>query len=159
MIPKHTPGPWHRNIRPAAKYPVVWSGRSKHVLAIKTIGLTDEEIEANINLAAAGPDLLAIAWSVEALLSRQKWVPNAGSHAPESQLLAQVRAALMAATGMTREEWVSLCAQRLVSFGGIKYMDDAIEEAGALYATHTKDGSAPPWPIEAADADIATWKD
>lgn len=61
MITKHTPGPWHRNIRPAVKYPVVWSGRNKHVLAIKTIGLTEEEIEANICLAATAPDLLAFA--------------------------------------------------------------------------------------------------
>ncbi|MCA3185983.1 hypothetical protein [Cupriavidus sp.] len=61
MSAKHTPGPWHRNIRPATKYPVVWSGRNKHVLAIKTIGLTEEEIEANINLAASAPDLLSFA--------------------------------------------------------------------------------------------------
>lgn len=31
LNPKHTPGPWHRNIPPASKYPIVFSGRNAHV--------------------------------------------------------------------------------------------------------------------------------
>ena len=56
--PTHTPGPWHRNIAPAGKYNVVWSGRNTHVAAVKTEGLTEAEIEANINLIAASPAML-----------------------------------------------------------------------------------------------------
>lgn len=72
MIAKHTPGPWHRNIRPAAKYPVVWSGRNKHVLAVKTIGLTDEEIEANICLASAAPDLFRVLAAARLVIAQDR---------------------------------------------------------------------------------------
>ena len=59
IMGSHTPGPWHRNIPPAARYPTVWSGRNKHVAYVKTSAdLTPEEIEANITLIAAAPDLL-----------------------------------------------------------------------------------------------------
>ncbi len=160
MKTKHTPGPWHRNIKPASKYNVVWAGRNTHVLAVKTEGLTEEEIEANIDLASAAPDLLAIAWKVESVLSKQKWIANASSHCPEAQLLSQARAAIMLATGsLGKEEWVRRCADRLMSFGGVKYLDDAIEVASVIYAAKTKDRCSPPWPTEAADAEIETWKD
>ena len=56
---KHTVGPWHRNIKPASKYTTIWSGRNKHVAHVETRGLTEAEIEANISLIAAAPDLLA----------------------------------------------------------------------------------------------------
>lgn len=65
---KHTPGPWHRNIPPARKYCVVFSGRNTHVAAVKSDGLTDSEIEANCNLIAAAPDLLeALDYALSAL--------------------------------------------------------------------------------------------
>src|SRR5690349_9189461 len=35
---EHTPGPWHRNIKPATKYPTVWSGRNLHVAYVSTGG-------------------------------------------------------------------------------------------------------------------------
>lgn len=54
----HTAGPWHRNIPPATKYTTVWSGRNTHVAYVETKGLSPEEVEANIALIAAGPDLL-----------------------------------------------------------------------------------------------------
>lgn len=44
---KHTPTPWHRNISPASKYPVIFSGRNKHVAQVVTRGLSEDEIEAN----------------------------------------------------------------------------------------------------------------
>lgn len=99
MTAKHTPGPWHRNIRPAAKYPVVWSGRNKHVLVIKTIGLTEEEIEANINLVVSSPDLL------DALQAEEEWRAReaAGAIDPEWDYEVMVatkrRAAIAKATG------------------------------------------------------------
>jgi len=45
----HTPTPWHRNIPPAKKYPVIFSGRNTHVLVLDTVGKSTEEIEANCN--------------------------------------------------------------------------------------------------------------
>lgn len=99
MTAKHTSGPWHRNIRPATKYPVVWSGRNKHVLAVKTIGLTEEEIEANINLAVSAPDLLA------ALQAEEEWRAREADGAIdpewdyESMVGAKRRAAIARALG------------------------------------------------------------
>lgn len=55
---KHTQGGWNRNIKPASKYNVIYAGRNTHVAALKTDGLSKEEIEANCNLIAAAPDLL-----------------------------------------------------------------------------------------------------
>ena len=55
----HTPGPWSRNIKPATKYTVVFAGRNTHVARVVTDGLAEEEVEANIALIAAAPDLLA----------------------------------------------------------------------------------------------------
>lgn len=63
---KHTPGPWHRNIKPARKYPTIWSGRNTHVAYVEGGTLSDDEIEANINLIAAAPDLLEALESVVA---------------------------------------------------------------------------------------------
>lgn len=58
MTNKHTQGGWNRNIKPASKYPVIFAGRNTHVAMVCTSGLSEEEIEANINLIAAAPDLL-----------------------------------------------------------------------------------------------------
>ena len=56
---KHTPGPWSRNIKPAHKYVTVWSGRNTHVAYVATgAPLSNDEIEANIRLIAAAPELL-----------------------------------------------------------------------------------------------------
>lgn len=71
---QHTPGPWHRNIPPARKYPTVWAGRNTHVAAVVAgaprgsgngKAMSDAEIEANINLIAAAPDLLAALLEIE----------------------------------------------------------------------------------------------
>lgn len=59
MNAKHTPGPWHRNIKPAKKYGVIFAGSNTHVAVLRTDGLTDNEIEGNCNLIAAAPELLA----------------------------------------------------------------------------------------------------
>ena len=55
---KHTPGPWHRNIRANGHYPVVFAGRNTHVCTASQ--QTDPaETEANIDLLSAAPELLA----------------------------------------------------------------------------------------------------
>lgn len=54
----HTPGPWHRNIKPATKYTTVWAGKNIHIAHISPSFITPEEAEANISLIAAAPDLL-----------------------------------------------------------------------------------------------------
>ncbi len=54
----HTPGPWHRNIKPARKYVTIFAGRNTHICHLSTDGLTDTEIEANCNLITAAPELL-----------------------------------------------------------------------------------------------------
>lgn len=56
---QHTPGPWHRNVPPAHKYVTVWAGRNTHVAKIVTVGIGVSECEANINLIASAPELLA----------------------------------------------------------------------------------------------------
>lgn len=58
MTTKHTPGPWHRNIRANGKYPTVFAGRNQHVAVVKQQG-DPSETEANIDLVAAAPELLA----------------------------------------------------------------------------------------------------
>lgn len=55
---KHTPGPWDRNIRANGKYPVIFAGRNTHVAVARGHGeLSGDEIEANIDLIAAAPEL------------------------------------------------------------------------------------------------------
>ena len=53
---KHTPGPWHRNIPPASKYVTIFAGRNTHVCHLAP---ENEEVEANCNLIASAPELLA----------------------------------------------------------------------------------------------------
>lgn len=58
MTTKYTPGPWHRNVPPASKYPTIFSGRNTHVCILDTRSKTAEELEANADLIAAAPSLL-----------------------------------------------------------------------------------------------------
>ena len=60
MISKHTPAPWHRNIPSKdARYPTIYAGRNTHIAVASGHGqLSNEEIEANISLIAAAPELL-----------------------------------------------------------------------------------------------------
>lgn len=64
---RHTPGPWHRNIRPATKYPTVFAGRNTHVAHVATNRLSAEEVEANLALIAAAPELLEAARAMMAM--------------------------------------------------------------------------------------------
>lgn len=64
----HTEGPWSRNIKPASRYPVVFAGRNTHVAVVTTRGLTEEEIEGNINLIANAPTTLLAAETMLVIL-------------------------------------------------------------------------------------------
>lgn len=57
---EHTPGPWHRNIKPASKYNTIFAGRNTHVARLVIDQLAEGEVEANCNLIAAAPSLLAL---------------------------------------------------------------------------------------------------
>ncbi len=82
MSAKHTPGPWHRNIKPARKYPIVFAGRSTHVAQVCSVS-NDEETEANCNLIAAAPELLEALRECERFfthdpnLARDGWMNDA----------------------------------------------------------------------------------
>lgn len=54
-----TPGPWHRNIKPATRYPTVWSGRNTHVAYVVRERLPVDQIEANLDLIVLAPTLYA----------------------------------------------------------------------------------------------------
>ena len=56
-MPRHTPGPWSRNIKPARKYNTIFAGRNTHVAHLTVTGLTDEEIEGNCDLIKAAPKM------------------------------------------------------------------------------------------------------
>jgi hypothetical protein len=66
-----TPGGWARNIKPATKYTTVFAGRNTHICHMATVGLPPEEVEANINLIVAAPDLLAALEGVLRVADRQ----------------------------------------------------------------------------------------
>ena len=55
----HTPGPWHRNIKPATKYSVIYAGRNTHVARVVADGLSEQEIEGNCALITAAPGTAA----------------------------------------------------------------------------------------------------
>jgi len=56
---KHTLGPWHRNIKPVTRYPVIFAGRNIHVAKVLDQGIGLSESEANADLIAAAPELLS----------------------------------------------------------------------------------------------------
>lgn len=88
----HTPGPWHRNIKPASRYPTVWAGRNTHVAAVTS---TNPEADANCDLVTAAPDLLA-ALQLTLTFARIKW-GNLDADANKAFELAE--AAISKATG------------------------------------------------------------
>lgn len=90
MSTTHTPGPWDRNIRPASRYPIIFAGRNTHVAQVCTRGLSEAEQEANCNLIAAAPELLA---ALQALLA-DKYLADPIN----ADRMAQARAAIARAT-------------------------------------------------------------
>lgn len=50
----YTPGPWYRNIPPAAKYATIFAGRNTHVCVLTH---TNKDVEGNADLIAAAPDM------------------------------------------------------------------------------------------------------
>ena len=98
----HTPGPWHRNIKPARKYPTVWAGRNTHIAAVVAGAphgsgngetMSDEEMEANIDLIAAAPEMLE---ALERLLAAADMTTFSDQFPQECE---NARAALSKATG------------------------------------------------------------
>ena len=97
----HTPGPWHRNIRPASRYPVIFTGRNTHLItAVPARGIPDDVADANHDLICAAPDMLA------ALRELQAWATDAmgpeGTVIPEGHPIMRARAAIMRAMGEGR---------------------------------------------------------
>lgn len=93
MSAQHTPGPWHRNVAPATKYTTVWSGRNKHVARVVVDGLSPEEVEANICLIAAAPDLMA------ALAMARSILVELEDYRPDGPSVQVIDAAIAKATG------------------------------------------------------------
>lgn len=92
MSTQHTPGPWHRNIRAAGKYPTVYAGRNAHIAVVKQAA-SPEETEANIDLIAAAPDLL------DALRMIADWADSNVADPALNGPLGYARAAIAKATG------------------------------------------------------------
>lgn len=92
---EHTPGPWHRNIKPASHYPVVFAGRNTHVAMVVSNGLPEDEVEANIALVTAAPELLAALILAEEFVTRhtEDWYVSGQND------LAVIRAAIAKAKG------------------------------------------------------------
>ena len=80
---QHTPGPWHRNIKPVSRYPIVFAGRNTHVARVETQGLSEDEAEANCALIAAAPDMLAALELAFALLAKIDDITLVGCHPDE----------------------------------------------------------------------------
>jgi hypothetical protein len=97
--PKHTPGPWYRNIPPATKYAVIFAGRNTHVTVLSVRGLPAEEVEANCDLIAAAPQLLAALKVAQDILIDFLTSDNADS--VDSEKLEQIQAAITKAEGRT----------------------------------------------------------
>lgn len=100
----HTQGGWGRNIKPASKYPIIYAGRNTHVAQVITRGIPESEAEANADLIAAAPDLLAaLEWMLPAYLAahadacRHSGEPSLQSVA--GQQIAAARAAIAKAKG------------------------------------------------------------
>lgn len=87
---RHTKGPWHRNVPPATKYITIWSGRNTHVARVVTDGrLTPEEVEANCDLIAAAPELLASLQELELLVRQIESQPARNAAQAARQIIAK----------------------------------------------------------------------
>lgn len=93
----HTPGQWHRNIKPAWQYPIIFAGRNTHVARVLTTGLPEDEVEANCDLIADAPRLKAenerLRGALEALQEAAITRDNGGAAIP-MEIFTQVDAAL-----------------------------------------------------------------
>jgi hypothetical protein len=104
MISQHTPGPWYRNIRAAGKYPIIFSGDApnhEHIAQALQLRGRPDEVEANIDLIAAAPALLAALRLAEQILAM---VPDhfarelPGGYGAVKGATDEARAAIAAAT-------------------------------------------------------------
>lgn len=99
----HTPGPWSRNIPPAAKYPVIFAGRNTHVAMVITNCVSADEAEANCNLIAAAPALLsALQETIDSLVKHLELVYHnkpGSAYIDEHPSVVAARAVIAKATG------------------------------------------------------------
>lgn len=108
--PVHTPGPWKWNdhsLQPADPDPRQYAVHT--ILDVEHMGWgfafsdrdqTNAEINANLALIAAAPQLLDAARAAEAVLARHGWL--ASSTDPEAVALGKLRAAITTATTVER---------------------------------------------------------
>lgn len=109
MSAAHTPGPWAWNesqhyLRPAnpdpehyAVHTVIDVGDGGSGFIGSDHAATSRELAADYALIRAAPDLHDAVVKAEALLSRQGWIADGSSTAPEAIVLVALRAALAAA--------------------------------------------------------------
>jgi hypothetical protein len=93
MSTKHTPGPWHRNIKPASHYPTIFAGRCTHI-AVVTAQRAEEQTEANCNLIKEAPALLELAEAFVAYLDDDSRSPRR-----RAECLASARSVIARAKG------------------------------------------------------------
>lgn len=98
MTQKHTPGPWHRNIKPATKYNTIFAGRNTHVTRLAVEGKSEDEVEANCALITAAPDLLRV---VSEMLGAAETDGMDEKSNVWRSLMIDARAAIAKATGTT----------------------------------------------------------
>lgn len=84
-MPKFTPAPWGRNIKPVSKYPVIYAGKAPRHVYVASIaresGISEDEAEANADLIVAAPHLFA--W-LEKAVQMAKQQAAGGDDAPSS---------------------------------------------------------------------------
>lgn len=97
MTQKHTPGPWHRNIKPATKYNTIFAGRNTHVTRLAVEGKSEDEVEANCALIVAAPCLFAALREIVAAVE----VGEVDGYSPSGDWFREAKAALAKATGTT----------------------------------------------------------
>lgn len=100
----HTPGPWHRNIKPATKYGTIFAReapRHTHVCHLAVTGLPPEEVEANCSLIVAAPDLLDTLRDVVEYAERFADLNDEPAGGGCRRSIAAARAAIAKAEGCT----------------------------------------------------------
>lgn len=99
MNAQHTPGPWHRNIKPATHYNTIFSGRNTHVTRLAVEGKSEEEVEANCALIVAAPDMLAALREAVRVLEYAADVLEAPAASHFRETISDARAAIAKAEG------------------------------------------------------------
>lgn len=100
MNAQHTPGPWHRNIKPATHYNTIFAGRNTHVTRLAVEGKSEEEVEANCALIVAAPDMLAALREAVRVLEYAADALDAPAASHFRETISDARAAIAKAEGI-----------------------------------------------------------